>query len=166
MSNYYYLVSQLPFLQFGVSPFITEETFLYEAKKWMSQEDFYLLAQVNVNGFVFVQSDPPLLKEFKIFERGMRQEFSEWRKAVKEGKDYKISSMFSSLVLEGNPLDIEKRILRARWDFLDDMEAGHFFDREALISFFLKLQILKRLFIFDKEKGLNFFDSICEVKYE
>ena len=50
-----------------------------------------------------------------------------------------------------------------RWQFIENLEGGHIFDLEALILYFLKLQIQKRLFTFNKEKGEAIFDELSAI---
>ena len=61
---------------------------------------------------------------------------------------------------------MEQMIERIRWNFLDSLESGNFFDLNFLVIYFLKIQILERLQSFDKEKGKKVFEAMCEVKYE
>ena len=68
------------------------------------------------------------------------------------------------IVRKGNPLEIEKKLLHLRWMVVDSMELMHHFDFEYLILYFIRLQILGRLCSFDKEKGLDTFDRLCEVR--
>ena len=69
-----------------------------------------------------------------------------------------------TLLKEGTPLDAERRLLRWKWDFLDETEHEHHFDLEFLIIYFLKLQILHRLVSFDAELGLHNYQNLCEAE--
>ena len=40
------------------------------------------------------------------------------------------------------------------------MEYGHYFDIERLVLFFIKLQILERIFSFDTEEGMERLNAI------
>ena len=44
MDKYYYLVSQLPLLVFDKETYLTTDSFLEEAEKWMSPSDYAVLA--------------------------------------------------------------------------------------------------------------------------
>jgi len=69
------------------------------------------------------------------------------------------------IIQEGkNPLEIEKRLMRAQWDFLEEQEIGHFFDLDFLIIYYLKLQILERMFSFNKEKGQQNLEAYSLVE--
>lgn len=163
MDKYYYFVAQLPFLEFGKPLSITREWFLTEAEKWLNKKDFQILHDVNINDFVVKNQDSKLLKQYKRFEYNIRYELSKLRKARKKGEKYKISALFSKIISENNPLEIERKLLYLRWKFIEEIELGHYFDLEYVVSFYLKMQILERFFSFDKEKGKQKFESLSGV---
>ena len=74
--------------------------------------------------------------------------------------EYKIRKDLSEIIQgDDNPLEIERRLLHLRWNFLEEQEIGHFFDLHFLIIYYLKLQLLQRLFSFDKQKGKVRFEA-------
>jgi len=157
-------VAQLPFLQFDKKPAIARIQFLQEAKKWLNDTDFRNLVRASMDSFTPQAEDTEILKAYKNFEKSLREEIVLTRKASKEGVEFKTFGIIKPSLLEGNPLEVEKKLLKLRWDFIEAQEKEHFFDLGLVILYFLKLQILERLFTFDKEKGLEAFDSLCEVK--
>ena len=163
MDKYYYFVAQLPMLFYGKESDITSEHFLDEAKKWLSNKDYNILSRISVDDFDVKAKSNKVLTAFKIYESNIRTDIAMWRKAKKIDQDYKPSTFAPSIIKEGNPLEIEKKLLELRWAFLDEMEREHNFDLGFLILYYLKLQILKRLFTFNKEKGLNKFQKFYEV---
>lgn len=165
MSEYYYLASQLPFLQFGAPPNISKEKFLREAKKWVRQKEYELLSVVDINEVIPKADDPRLVREIKVFGYDLRRELSEWRKAQKVHGEYRLPLPLHEIVSQGNPLQIEQKLLFMRWGFLEEKEKEHYFDLEFLVVYLLKLQILERLFTFDKERGRKVFDAVCEAHY-
>lgn len=163
MDRYYYFVSQLPFLKFNERTYLNREDFLTEAKKWLVNRDFAILSQTDINDFYPRRRDPSVLKEYKNFEKTLREGLRVLRKASGEDKKYRPFAFLRTILREGSPLDIEKKLLELRWKFIEEKEIDHFFDLEFLILYFLKLQILERLFTFDKDKGTARFDALCEV---
>jgi len=163
MDKYYYLISQLPVLYFDKESYMTTDYFLEEAEKWMSAGDYFLLSEIEINDVSLSKKSPRLWQNYQAFEYGLRSDLVLWRKARKAGQEHKPASFPTSIVKEGNPLEVEKKLLKLRWDFLDEMESEHHFDLDFLVSYFLKLQILRRLSLFDKEKGLEKFQKICRV---
>lgn len=163
MDKYYYLAAQLPVLRFDQDLPIEIDTFLSEAQKWLSPADYSLLSEVDINLTTVSPEDPLPLKSFKRFEHQLRTELSQWRKAYKQRLEYKPAVFPVALVKEGNPLEIEIRLLSLRWYFLSDLEFSHYSDLDFLILFHLKLQILHKRRYFDKKSGLEKFQTYTEI---
>lgn len=164
MDKYYYFVAQLPTLFFDREPLITIEDFLAEGEKWMGSRDYALLSRVEMSRTVPDGGDPEALQRYKAFEFGLRHELALWRRTRGTDQEYRPLGFSLSALREGTPLDGERRLLRWRWDYLDEEERRHHFDLERLILYFLKLQILRRLLSFDKEEGLKTFQTLCEAE--
>ena len=163
MDRYYYVVAQLPLLYFDKEPSISIDYFLQETQKWLSQRDYAILCQARYDATDVAVSGPKLLKEYVQQELYFRREIATWRKAQKEGADYKPDSFPISLIKDGNPLEIERALLKRRWDKISQLEPDFHFDLEFLILYFFKLQILHKLSLFNKEKGLSIFQKISKV---
>jgi hypothetical protein len=163
MDKYFYITSLLPTLVFDKQPDITVDYFMTEAEKWTSNRDFRLLASLDLGDVEVHSSDPKTLKEIKATELAIRNDLVAWRREKRAGREHKPTAFSLSLVKEGNPLLIEKNLLKLRWDYLSEKELDHHFDLEALIFYRLKLQILQRLAQFDKEKGLEKYKSMYKV---
>jgi hypothetical protein len=163
MDRYYYFVSELPFLQFGQKPPISRSYFLEEAKKWLGSKELISLSRLRLDDFSQVPQEAAVIGEYKIFERNLRQELAALRGGKKPDADYRLAASLEAIVASGNPLDVEIELLRVRWDFLDEREKGHVFDFDFLVIYYLRLQILERLFIFDKDKGTQRFDELTAV---
>ncbi|HCL00062.1 MAG TPA: hypothetical protein DHW42_08175 [Candidatus Marinimicrobia bacterium] len=163
MDKYYYFAAQLPMLEFDKDPLIRIETFLTEARKWMSASDFYLLNRVDFKNTEKTGSEPQPLKEFKQFEFQLRTELVLWRTALKQRQEYKTVLFPVTIIKEGNPLEVEKKLLLLRWNFIDELEFGHYSDITYFILYYLKLQILARLQRFNKEIGKENFQTYTEI---
>ncbi|MFH1202003.1 MAG: DUF2764 family protein [Candidatus Omnitrophota bacterium] len=163
MDRYYYLASSLPLLQFGKRPHIDREYFLNQAQKWVGARDFAILCQADINEFSDKKKSTGLLREYDNFERLLREELKFIRARRGQDIDYTSLRQVSASVLEGTPLEVERKLLFLRWQFIEEKELGHYFDLEFLGLYFLKLQILERLFSFDKQKGEAAFDRLTEV---
>ena len=165
MDKYYYLISSLSSLKFTEAPLISKEDFIVEAEKWLKSTDFLILSAVEINDFLEDGKDIPLLKRYKEFERCLREELAFFRRAKRKNIEYKVRKDLNSIIQEdNNPLEIERKLLFLRWNFLEEQEVGHFFDLEFLIIYYLKLQILERLISFNKEKGKERLEAISLVK--
>ncbi len=163
MDKYYYLVAQLPLLFFDREAPMSTEAFLREAEKWMSPGDFERLRRARYDSTDLTLSKPKLLRQYVEREEAFRRDLAAWRRAQREGQEFKPESFPPSLVKEGNPLEVEKNLLLYRWKFIEELEPDHHFDLEALILYFFKLQILEQLAIYDKEKGRQVFRTLSKV---
>jgi hypothetical protein len=173
MDKYYYFVTQLPFLYFEKEPLVTIQDFLEEGRKWLSSRDYNILERADINETSIsacsqragrLLSDPQVLKDYKSFENSLRSELVQWREARKSNQEYKTRLFPVSLLKEGNPLQIEKNLMKLRWDFIEEQEPSHHFDLGFLILYYLKLQLLQRLSTFDKKNGFEKFKKYTEVE--
>ncbi len=121
MDKYYYIASQLPSLQLNSETEFSQLNLFYEAEKWLHSNDYKRLEEADVNITDLLPSDTSIIKQYKIFETSIRNELVAWRKAKKDGYEHKTTIIPSNLLKEGNPLEIEKKLLQLRWDFLDDL---------------------------------------------
>lgn len=163
MDKYYYVVSQLPLLYFGKKPDITIQNFLEESKKWLSAKDYRILARTNINDIKSEIRRPEVLRMYQNFEHQLREDIALWRQAQKKDVEYKPTGFPLSVIKEGNPLEIEVKLMQLRWAFIDELHREHHFDLGMLVLYHLKLQILQRYFTFNKEEGLKKFQKLYEV---
>lgn len=163
MDKYYYLVAQLPMLFFGREAEITAEKFWEEAEKWLSRRDFHLLKSLDLGQMTEELAGNPVVRSVSRFEKGVKQDIANWRKAKRLDQEYRPETIPSAYLKEGNPLEKEERLLKLRWDLLDQLEREHHFDIGFVVIYYLKLQILQRLLAFNKEEGLKKFQNLYEV---
>jgi len=164
MDKYYYLASQLPLLHFNRKTYIGREYFLAEAEKWLAPSDYASLCGASIYGFKPQSSDSRLLRDYKNFERTLRKELFLARKASGSKINYQQAVILKPSLLEGNPLEVENKLLLLRWQFIEEKEKDNYFNLDFIICYFLKLQVLERLFTFDKIKGTAVFDSLCVIE--
>jgi hypothetical protein len=164
MDRHYYLVAQLPTLFFDRPPAITPEGFLSEAHKWLSAREYAVLSRVDVAQTRITAGDPPALRRFGKFELHLRRELARWRQTSGTDREHRPAGIPPAALREGTPLEVEIRLLRWRWDWVDAEERGHDFDLELLVCYYLKLQILRRRRGFDPQVGLSAFQTLCEVE--
>ena len=166
MDKYIYFAAQLPLLVFDKEPALGIEKFLEEGQKWMNNNDYRLLSEVSINSSSPAKSDPTVLREYKLYEFMLRNELVQYRQSLKARQEHK-PGLFSLTVLkEGNPLDVEKKLLQLRWHLINELEFGHYSDIDFFVLYYLKLQILQRLRQFDKERGKENFLTYTEMAYE
>ena len=62
-----------------------------------------------------------------------------------------------------SPLSGEDQLNRIRWQYLDDLVVGHFFDLDRIIIYYLRLQLLARRRLFTRKNGEEQFARINET---
>ncbi len=137
--------------------------YLEEAEKWLAPRESRLLRQIAADGLAMANGVPSSLDNLVSFEAQLRTDVGNWRKAEREGNEYR-PLLFESRVLEGTPMEVEKRLMKLRWDSIEGMETDHHFDVEWLILFLCKLSIQHRLHAFDVEAGRSVFRTRADGK--
>lgn len=164
-AKYYYLVSSLPYLHIGQKPFISGGRFLKECEASLTDKDKGIIADANINNLAPKETDPEALSAWKHFDANLRKRIADIRLLKKQGLNIhdKLHGAIKEIFEQGNPLLAEKRLCEIRWAFLECMSLKYNFDINALVIYFLKLQIINRLLVFDKEKGKAVFMQLTEV---
>ncbi|MDR4503406.1 MAG: DUF2764 domain-containing protein [Candidatus Scalindua sp.] len=171
--RYYYLVASLPSLYLEVPPPVRRDEFLAMCKRYVKKNDFALLESINMLDLKQKDISSGVLGDFFNFESRLRNALAELRSqrlgfAVENCAGNDISDHEQMLIAEEalhapSPLKAEEILNKARWRYLDELEFGHYFDRDRLVVFFIKLQILERIALFDAERGLRTLQSILDL---
>jgi hypothetical protein len=165
MAKYFYFISQLPELNLCQKSFLTMEWFLAEAKKWLSRKDYQALIAVDINDYSPDLKRPKIFQQYQQFEYQLRQDLGHWRQAWRRKEDYKPSSISSEVLTDGNPFEIEIKLMEHRWNYLSRLESQfHFnFNFSFIVLYFLKLQLNQRYLSFNHQAGWEKFQKVCEV---
>lgn len=165
MDKYIYFAAEMPGLQWGSEQFLSEQDFLEEAQKWMNDADYSALTHTLADRY-----DSPVSKgvyvDYLTFEKDLRTELAAYRKAAKDGYEYKFVHLPAQLVKDGSPLDIELKLMKYRWDWLEEREFGHYSDLDFFLLYYLKLQLLQRVATFKKEVGEEAFEALIKRNLE
>ncbi len=171
MSRYYFTVSSLPWLDFESEPPITMDRFIDVCESTLGEEDYNLVSKASLDNFESC-SDNNVLKRWSVFEQSLRNELAKARgsnlgidaqKYVKQFIDDTTTPAIAAAAgKQEDPLKAEMYLCRERWRFLDELEAGHFFEIENLIVYSLRLQILERKAKFKTDTGNENFQEIYE----
>lgn len=170
MSFYYYAGAALPMLFFGESLPISREDFLGLCREQLSKKDFLQLQAATIDSYDTAQADCPVIRQWRKWEVSLRNELAKLR-AQEKNKDpepYLIESeevlghfdLAKEAVSNTSPYEAETTLYEARWNYLEDLGTNRFFTLESLIIYYLKLQILEKLALFDREKGSENFEEI------
>jgi hypothetical protein len=165
MDKYIYFAAEMPMLRWGDEDFPTIQDFLEEGKKWMTPEDYSVLIHARSDHYE-KRDIPGVYRSYLKFEYDLRKELAAYRQAHKEGHEYKLSYIPVQLVKEGNPLEVEKNLMKYRWKWLEEQEFGHYSDRDFFVIYYLKLQLLHRLASFQTEAGADHFETFVKENLE
>ena len=172
MDQYYYAVSSLPFLDYNTPPLIKVDEFLDICKSNLVENDFLTVNSVSLQDLKSMNSSLSVINKWKSWEGTLRNEIAQLR-AVSLGVesdsffyDTETNSEAPGIARNAfkmdSPLLAEDLMDKARWQFLDEVEQGHYFDLEKLIVYSLRLQILERKSKFTTENGNEKFQKIYE----
>lgn len=177
---YYYLVASLPalpyydrqaglpMLHFGAKPSFALEDFLQECQKHLSLKDFETIRHAVSPSKVSSLSLHPLVRSWIQFNHHLRNELA-WVRALEADRDPakyihgsrevlpELVDVAARAVKAADPLEAEKVLDSLRWNYLDELERGHYFDLECLLVYALKLKILHRYVEIESPKGREIF---------
>ncbi len=170
MSTYYFTVSSLPYLRYEDPPALSLEDFYALCAPWLNPADYRLVLNASIATLAETHPTCSVLQRWRQWEINLRNELAKIR-AQKLGMDlfrFTVTSSFTmgSAELAGeaagmvNPLEAESLLNRARWQFLEELEVAHYFDVERLVVYSLKLQLMERIALQDREKGREQFEDI------
>lgn len=170
MAKFYeYLVSSLPMLHFGMKLPFSFEKFREICRGLIPEDDFKVMEAISL---VWQPPDRqhPLIKKWLEFDTALRNEIAKVRAGYKHQDALKYlrgEVSFSDPALtrlaitshrNTSLLEAERILDEARWQVLEELSTGHYFDLEFLIIYTLKLRMLERwdrIERADKEKLLS-----------
>lgn len=158
MNDYYvYLISSLPMLQFGMKPPFSYERFTQACVGFIPEEELALLQSLPaITEKPYSGQTKSVLDKWYEFDRDLRNELVKIRASRKKIDPHKYLRpddgyvepyiTHSALHAHRNPsvLESEKILDQERWNKLEEMALGHFFDFDFLIVYALKLTLLLR----------------------
>ncbi len=154
---YYYLISSLPMLKSDGDMPLSYEQFLSACRDSVKDDKYQMLKELSLSS-----SEGPLLSEWAKFYGVLTDELTYQRNIrlgrgakAPEQKDESVSKLIASALNNKNPLEAEKMLLGLEFERLDELIGTHYFDDYALLGYALKLKLLERRKIFDKERGKN-----------
>ena len=175
--NYYYFAATLSLLIWEGKPPLAVNDFLADAQRLMSFEDYDLISALLADDDrkYFLKTGNQAVCAWAEFDRTFRNETA-WVRAQAAGKDPSVylrgerglEPRWSERIYEASrasdPLAAEKILDFARWQFLEELGAGHYFDFEFLMVYALKLKILQRYQKIHSSKGGEILEEIKQLK--
>ena len=168
--QYYYVISSLPSLSLKEELPIRKNNFLSVCKENLKTTDFEMLRSIDL--FEADQDKAPLdiVRHFFSWEREVRNALVKLRAErlgldsvdfIRGGmSDHLTGHIAEEAFNADSPLMAENILNKARWKYLDELEFGHYFDIEILVIFFIKLQILERVSLFDAVQGQEKLNAV------
>ncbi|PIE04991.1 MAG: hypothetical protein CSA76_01350 [Spirochaetales bacterium] len=179
MASYYYLAASMPMLTGPEqAPPLTSIQFLDTCRRFMPDKQYLGLAAAALKPENSAGSDeeavpyPPLYQNYYMWECSLRNELVKLRASeqslsadvyLRDGDDmFGTAAVAAEAVSKATPLEAELFLNAARWQLIEELSAGHFFDMEFLTAYRLQLQLLERHAMFEEEKGFAAYRSIYE----
>jgi hypothetical protein len=173
MTDFFYLLASLPELYLDKAPPITHDLFLTRCEQWLSQPQQEILGQCRHDGFKYApeQNLPFALAKWMDFEHSLRLFFARnlAEKAIGELPPLAAGLTDSGAIVAGgkvmaeeDPLDRAKTLMEKRWSFLSGLLEEKLFGLDAVCIYSLKLELLEKAALWDREAGLKILGRILE----
>jgi hypothetical protein len=158
-------------LQFGMKPPISYSDFLEACSLELNQDDINIIAKLSIEPSIDIEDRSPLLREWKRFNRSLGNELARVR-AVKKGKDPNkylrgesglnpfIAPLAHWATNQDSPMEAELYLDRAKWERIEEIKIGHYFDIGYLIAYGLQLKILERWHRINSEKPTRVLEEL------
>ncbi len=174
---YYYLAASFPMLDYGVKPPVSYDDFLEDCRRLMPDEDFLHLESAVLGAEPVTSPGRSALSAWDRFNSDLRNEMARFRaqRAHKDPQDFMRGEAYAHprhaeavqhAAQEENLLEAEKALDRHKWQFLDDLSGGHFFDMDYLIVYALKLQILERHRLIGSDRGRETLERYKATRHQ
>lgn len=168
-------------LHFGMKPPLSYPDFLEACSPELNQDDMDILVNLSIEPSALWEPDSykesgshsALLKEWKRFNKSLANELVRTR-AVKKGKDPNkylrgdngadpfIAPLTHWAVSQDSPMEAELYLDRVRWEKIEEIKEGHYFDMEYLAAYGLQLKILERWHRIHSLDGLKVLEGLTE----
>jgi len=158
MASYYtYLISSLPMLNFSIKMPFSFGVFFAKCQGLIAEADLEILRNACYQDIDFLNTTASgSLRKWVSFEVALRNELARVRargKRIDPEKFIRLSDYpqfhISHLAMAAHRhsayvLEAEKILDQERWNFLEQLSFGHYFDFDFLLIYALKLKILER----------------------
>lgn len=173
MRQYYYLIAGLPMLEFGMKAPISYNEFCLRCREQLASSDMDILNRASISPAEDAVDSVPILRKWKEFELSLRNEITRHRGAKYSkdplkyirGENYPdpFTAGFAQwAVNQDSPIEAELSLDRARWEKIQELKKGHYFDVYFLIAYSLELQILERWERINSEGGMQILAGLVE----
>jgi hypothetical protein len=165
LKNYYYTLAALKTIRLGDKIPISVEEFLQFAEDTIDTKGYQVLLKcrwglTEPTGFSFADRILSWEKDLRLElakARILKLPFNLPPNLQASAGNYSLLEQVRAVMSLDSPLDAELYLDRLRWSFLEEMGAQHYFDLEALVIYYLKLQLVLRQEKFQEELGSDSF---------
>lgn len=159
MKNYYYLMASVPSIDLKSPPGISSDLFIGNASEQLSPDDYLRLKNL-------------LAEEPECKGAGAGEEYLRWDRAVRnalvrlraeggeavrdcrDGEPMPAAAALASVLYKtDSPLKAEQQWDAERWNYLENLKTGHYFDFDAVAVYALQLRLAERNARFREEEG-------------
>lgn len=174
MKQYYFLICSLPYIKLAETPLISIGEFRTLCKGQVSEKDMQLLDAVSllpVKDSPFSSSSA--ISQWQERDKTLRQRMAAYRTALKSeksGRSAPKTDLLSEIdrgireaYTKPNPAEREKALDSIRWQWLDELELGHYFDINKLFIYKLRLLIHDKWLRRNNETGYGNFERIVNI---
>ena len=171
MAEYIYVCASLPYLRYGTAPPISSEEFLRAASTNLSVLDFQKLSDLDFSRASERVAESGFFCAYYSWELALRNQVMLQRlKMVEQRSPKPRSGALGSVamavaveqILQLNPLAMEQGLDQLRWAKLDELCGSRLFDMVFLAAYLLKLKILERAALWQKETGKELYEKVSK----
>ena len=173
---YYFLVSSLPYLLKNSNIKLTLNKFEELCSEQLTKNDLNVIEECKLNNFNLNKKDNITFSRWQLWEINLRNELLKLRaqkKGIQPDKYFvscdriiEVDEIARSAFNQASPIDAENMLDNARWDLLESMEVGNYFNIDKLVLYSLKLQLLEKKAAYNKEQGIEVFNELKQTKLE
>jgi len=172
MQNYYaYLISSLPFLKYGEKSPLSFDRFLSLCDGFIPEEDMRLIESIKGGPVFDYTGGQATMRKLRNYEICLRNDIVKTRASRKridpapylravEGDTCYSDHTVINAQRAANPLESAKVLDQARWQVLDELSIGHYFDIDILIAYAFKLKILERWDVIHKDNNISTLEKV------
>jgi len=166
LKNHYYTLAALETIRLGEKLPISEEYFLQFAEDTIDAKSYQILQKsrwglTEPTGFSFADRILSWEKELRLElakARILKLPFDTPLNLQGSDGSYNLLEQVRTVMALDSPLDAERYLDQLRWNFLEEIGARHYFDLEALVVYYLKLQLALRREKLKEEPGRDSFE--------
>lgn len=172
-SDFFYFLSSLPLLRFGVMPPLSYPEFLTFAQEKLTADESALLSNLALCPSAPPSLSVPVIAEWEDWEtfmrnslvalrsKGNRSEAGKWQRGER-GYFADTRRRLEEVLALPNAWEREQALDRLRWQKLNELQGVHFYDFTAVIIYAYRLLLLNRQASWNDEEGGKAFAALLD----